>query len=140
MTNYDNILETTSSRLKKAIHHLEYSYNKVQQLPINYSEMDDEIMETWESFSSRFGRAADIFMMKYIRTLILCGDPGFQGTLRDRLNKAEKMRIIADATQWLEIRELRNVAAHEYHDDDLTAYYKKLLEYAPIILELKNTI
>lgn len=63
MTDYNIMLQEIKNKLLKAIDHLEYSYKKVQTLPDSLTEMSDEIMETWESFSSRFVRVSDIFIM-----------------------------------------------------------------------------
>ncbi len=89
MADYNALLQETQGKLLKVIDHLEYSYHKVQTLPDTLSEMDNEIMETWESFSSRFIRVSDIFIMQYLRTKIAIEEPGFKGTTRDYLNKAE---------------------------------------------------
>lgn len=140
MTNYDALLQETARKLTKALEHLAYSFHKIQDLPEDLSKMDDEIMETWESFSSRFARVSDIFVMQYLRTKIAIEEPGFKGTTRDYLNKAEKLGLISDAKQWVIIRELRNAAAHEYNDDDLSAFYQKLKSLCPLLLSIKNVI
>lgn len=140
MANYEALLTETVDKLNKAIGHLEYSFNKVQTLPDNLSEMDDEILETWESFSSRFSRVSDIFIKQYLRTKIAIEEPGYKGTTRDYLNKAEKLSLIKDASEWVTIRELRNVEAHQYNDDDLSAFYQKLKTLTPTLLAIKAII
>jgi len=140
MANYSDLIKETGSKLLKAIDHLQYSYDKVQTLPDAVSQMDDEMMGTWESFSSRFSRVSDIFIMQYIRTKIAIEEPGFRGSTRDYLNKAEKFKLINNAREWLTIRELRNVAVHEYNDEDLTAFYRKLKSLCPVLLMIRNTI
>lgn len=99
--------------------------------------MDDETMEAWESFTARFGRSADIFMNRYLRTLCLIQDPAYEGSLRDLLNKAQKMDIIDDAHQWLEIREIPNAAVHDYNDSSLSKIYQRIYELAPLLLNLR---
>jgi len=138
--NYEAILAQVAEQLLKAIVHLGYSYHKIQDLPDEIASMDEEMMETWESFAARFGRVADIFLMRYIRTIVLMGDPAFKGALRDFVNKAEKLGLITDAMLWMEIRELRNVAVHEYNDTDLSMFYKKLKSVCPHLLALKDVI
>jgi len=140
MSNYEALLQETARKLTKALEHLAYSFNKIDDLPDDLAKMDDEIMETWESFSSRFARVSDIFVMQYLRTKIAIEEPGFKGTTRDYLNKAEKLGLIDDAKQWVIIRELRNAAAHEYNDEDLTAFYQKLKSLCPVLLSIKNVI
>ncbi len=140
MSNYQAILQETSGKLLKAIDHLEYSFNKVQKLTDDLRDMDDEMMETWESFSSRFSRVSDIFIMQYVRTKVAIEEPGFKGTTRDYLNKAEKLGLINDVATWVVIRELRNVAAHEYNDEDLSAFYRRLKSLCPELLTIHQIL
>lgn len=140
MSSNEAILTETAEKLRKAISHLDYSYNKIQTLPDSLSQMDEEILETWESFTARFSRVSDIFVMKYLRSRILIEEPGFEGSTRDYLNKAEKFNLIDSAETWVTIRELRNVAAHEYNDEDLSAFYAKIRSLCPLLLSIKEIL
>ena len=100
--------------------------------------MDEEQLETWESFAARFGRVSDIFLTRYLRSRVLEEDPGFSGTLRDFLLKAEKMNLIDDTTKWLSIRELRNLSTHEYGEEGLTKFYRSLKENACHLFSIKD--
>jgi len=68
----------------------------------------------------------DIFLTKYIKLKVLINDPGFDGTLRDYLNHAEKMRILNEPEKWMALRELRNIQAHDYTEDDLERFLTSL--------------
>jgi hypothetical protein len=138
MTDYKKILREQETKLAKALSHLNYTYKKIQKLSDDCKQLDEDELETWESFASRFGRASDIFLMRYLRTRVLIEDPGFVGTLRDFLKKAEKMNLIDDAEKWLAIRELRNLAAHEYVEEGLTRFYRQLKEHASELLAVAN--
>ncbi len=138
--DYQALLVETASKLEKAIQHLDYSFHKIQNLSDNLTDMDDEIMETWESFISRCSRVSDLFIMQYLRTKIAIEEPGFKGTTRDYINKAEKLGLVQSASKWITIRELRNVEAHEYNDDDLTGFYRKLKDLCPELLAIKSVI
>jgi hypothetical protein len=127
-------------KLKKALAHLAFSYKKVAILSPNVEKLDEEMLETWESFAARFARVCDIFLSRYMRTLVLLEDPGFSGTLRDFLNMAEKMGIIQSVKDWLEIRELRNITAHEYSDKDLGAFFETLRNSCPQLLAIANLL
>ncbi len=127
-------------KLQKAISHLEYSYNKIVNLPVNPNQLDEETLETWESFSARFSRVADIFMSKYLRTFIMIQDPGFAGTFRDIINQAEKMNLINNADKWMAIRELKNISAHEYTDKDLAAFFERIKKEAPLLISIKDIL
>lgn len=140
MNNLQQQKLTQEDKLRKALKHLEYSYNKILKLPSHVATLDEEMLETWESFAARFARVCDIFLSRYIRTIVLLEDPGFSGTLRDFLNVAEKIGIVDDAKKWLSIRELRNITAHEYSDQDMSAFFETLKKNCPAILALKISL
>lgn len=134
---YNALLNEYQRKLEKALEHLKYSYNKVQHLFTDTTKMDDETLETWESFAVRFARVADLFLTKYIRTKILIEDPGFSGTFRDFVNQAEKLGLLNDVTSWMAIRELRNTTAHEYSEEDLSALFERLRKECPRLISIK---
>ena len=127
-------------KLKKALSHLDYSFKKVSLLPFDVDTLDEEMLETWESFAARFARVCDIFLARYVRTLVLIEDPGFSGTLRDFLNVAEKMRVISNTKEWLEIRELRNITAHEHSDKDMSAFFLTLRKNCHKLLDISKLL
>lgn len=127
-------------KLVKALKHLEYSFIKIQSLTEDVAQMDDEILETWESFSARFARVADLYLSRYVRAMVLEDDPGFAGTVRDFTNQGEKLGLVDDADAWMDIRELRNISAHEYTEEDLSEFFKKLKENAPKLLAVQKIL
>ncbi len=131
--------EKYRTQLGKAIRHLEYSYNKIAKLPKRLEDNDEENLEVWESFAARFARLVDIYLTKYIRFKVKMNDPGFEGTLRDCLNHAEKMALLSFADRWMATRELRNIQAHEYTDDELERFLTSLqTESAFVLNQLKG--
>jgi len=124
--------------LKKSQAHLEYSFAKVQKINLEeLNEQDNETLETLESFSSRFARFSDLAVSRYLRFLATENDPAFRGTLIDLLHLAEKQGWIESAQDWRRIRELRNIAAHEYSADDYRKLYKELINLCPHLLKFK---
>lgn len=121
MTTLDLEVKYTN-QLKKALKHLEYSRKKIQSLPKRLDENDEESLETWESFAARFSRVVDIYLTKYIKCKVKKNDPGFDGTLRDYLNHAEKMKLVTDVDHWMATRELRNIQAHDYTEEELEKF------------------
>jgi len=136
----DVFLNEQKEKLLKAIRHLEYSYNKVVNLPAEPDQLDEETLETWESFAARFCRVADVFLAKYVRAFVLLEDPGFNGSFRDTLNQAEKLNLINNTETWMAVRELRNISAHEYTDKDLAGFFHKLRAEAPKLIAIKNVV
>lgn len=136
----NNFLNVQKQILMKALIHLEYSYQKIIKLPDRADQLDEESLETWESFSTRFCRVADIFLMKYLRAYVLQQDPGFSGSLRDFLNQAEKLHLIDDVEKWMMIRSLRNISAHEYTEKDLSEFFQRLKQECLFLLSIKNKL
>ena len=56
------------------------------------------------------------------------------GTLLDRIHRAEKRGWIDDAIKLVQIRELRNLIAHEYAADKMAEIYAAVAALAPELL------
>ena len=136
MTNYEKLLEKQQRKLTKALQYLQYSYNKILNLSDKVEKLDEESLETWESFAARFSRVAEIFLTQYLRTVVLMNDPGFSGSLRDFVNQGEKLGILDDAKAWMAIREIRNITAHDYSEADLSEFFKLLKKECPRLLKI----
>lgn len=131
-----NLVGYYYTKIVKSLKYLEYTYNRVAKLNCDPQKLSDEQLELWDSFAVRFARTSDLFLTKFLKALAKSDDPAFDGTFKDVLNYAEKMKVIQDIPSWLEIRELRNVTVHEYSDQDLTEIFKKLLKYTPRLINL----
>lgn len=127
-----------AEQVKKAIGHLQYSYNKSLNLPMNEKEMDEETLETWESFSSRFARVVDLYTTKYLKCCVLLQDPAFDGSYRDFLDAAEKLHLIDSADFYMKMREIRNIHAHDYREDKLLLFLTDLKTYTPTLLKIRT--
>ena len=128
------------TKIVKSLKYFEYTYGRILKLSTNPSELSDQEFETWDGFATRFSRTADIFLSKYIKAAVKNDDPGFDGSFRDYLNRAEKLKLIEDLQSWLEIRSLRNVIVHDYSDSDLDLIFKKMLKLSPLILDLRTRL
>ena len=140
MNKLNQLYQEQKIKLLKAIDHLEYSYRKIIQLPITLESLDEEMLETWESFAARFSRVSDIFLTKYIRASVLLNDPGYSGSLRDFLDQAEKLGLLEDVNSWMGIRELRNISAHEYTEKDLSIFFERIKQEAPRLIKIKSIL
>ncbi len=123
-------------QINKALKHLKYSYNKSLKLTMIEKEMSEEDLEVWESFSSRFARVVDLYTTKYLKTCVVLSDPAFDGSFRDLLDMAEKMKLIESADFYMKMREIRNIHAHDYREDKLVLFLTDLKTYAPELLKI----
>ena len=125
------------SRLVKSLNYLEFTFQKVRTVSTDPALLSQDELERWDSMATRFSRASDLFLSKYIKAAVVKDDPAFDGSFRDFLNRAEKLGLIDDLDPWLEIRNLRNVAVHEYKESDLQKILEKFLHYTPLVLDLR---
>ena len=98
-------------------------------------ELED--LEKLESLTARFARFNDILLQKIFR-LIDVIDLDHAGTVRDRINRAEKKELINNAVEFIEIRELRNSIAHEYQPEALSLIFPRVLAYTPVLLDIAD--
>jgi uncharacterized protein YutE (UPF0331/DUF86 family) len=118
--------------LSKAADVLKHSYNDCKNIAAKDTYNIDEL-DKLEALTSRFARLSDILIQKILR-LIDKIELEDEGSIRDRINRAEKKGIIESADQLIEVRVLRNNIAHEYLPEELMAIYKKVLELTPLLL------
>ncbi len=132
------ILDNELKLLQNAADILTYSNDTCKKIGIketyNYDELDK-----YESFTGRFSRLSDFLIQKIFRAIDEL-DLETPGTIRDRLNNAEKKGLIDSADTFAEIRILRNQIAHEYILEELQEMFKKVLEYTPLLLDCTKRV
>jgi uncharacterized protein with von Willebrand factor type A (vWA) domain len=90
--------------------------------------------ESCEALTSRFARLCDLLVQRLFRTLdqVELAD---EGTILDRLARAEKRGLIASVEEWRELRELRNEIAHDYLIESSDRVLTEAHRRAPVLLE-----
>ncbi len=80
---------------------------------------DDEKVRAIDAFLFRFIKIQDLMGNKFFRQA-LDGIGEYQDSMSmlDVLDRMEKMKLIESADQWMDYRNLRNVLAHEYPDNE----------------------
>jgi hypothetical protein len=135
----NNLIDTYQRKILKSLDHLDYSFKKAQKISPGPTLSDAEL-ETWESFAARLSRSVDLFLTKFLKLRIKKEDAGFDGSLRDYCNLAEKLGLIDNADNWMALRELRNSNVHDYEEDDLVKFHEALLLATPRVLSLRDQI
>ncbi len=128
-----NLLKQQLTLLDNAAEVLQFSERKCQTIGMKNHYTPDEL-DRFESLTSRFARLCDLLLQKVFR-LIDEIDLESPGTVRDRINRAEKKGLIQNAEQFIECRMLRNEIAHEYMPQAILIIFQKVLEMTPYLLE-----
>ncbi len=128
-------LDANLAILDKSVIALDYSYDKCSSIG-QKKEYDLEQQESFEALTSRFARTSDILTQKVFKTLFILLQENTK-TIIDAANFLEKLEVIENADDLLNIREIRNQIAHEYVESDINALFFDVLRFAP---ELKKTI
>jgi len=112
---------------------LHYSYKKCCKAGIK-KEYSQKELDAFENLASRFSRLSDIILQKILRSIHSI-DLDDVNTLRDSINLAEKKRLIKDAVEMIEMRELRNSVVHEYIPEVIKNIFIKSLKLTPSLLK-----
>lgn len=131
------LLQKQLQQMHKAANGLGWSLQRCQSLSISQLSAEDE--EKFETLTARFARVSDILIQKIFR-LVDELDLESPGTVRDRINRAEKKGLIDSAREFVVIRELRNAIAHEYEEEALTRIHAEVLRYTPALLATPDKI
>lgn len=79
-------------------------------------ESDPDLAERVDAFVSRFGRLQDTVGDRLLPALLAAlGEP--PAAAIDNLDRAEKLKLIDSADDWMATRRLRNQMIHEYVED-----------------------
>ena len=101
------------AQLSLARAHLDYSFQSVAGLPADLNRADAAALASVEAFSSRFARTVDLLVNKVLRSLDRV-ELKPEGGLLDVVNRAEKRGFVARAAELREMKDVRNIIAHDY--------------------------
>lgn len=130
----NKLLAEQINTLDAAVRVLQDSHQRVGDIfKKNKSELSVAEKESCEALTARFARLCDFLFQRAFRTLdqVELMD---EGSGIDRLNRMEKRGVIASATLWRNLRELRNDIAHEYLIERSDHVLKEAYQYGPELL------
>lgn len=136
--NNNGLLNSQFLLMKKSSVKLEQSFHYCENIPLTSTLSDDEDI-AFEALTARFSRLSDYLVQRLFRTVDVI-ELDDVGTLRDRINRAEKKGWISSANNFIEIRTLRNIIAHEYGDEEVKTIYAKVLQFTPVLLDACRNI
>lgn len=118
--------------LRMARDALMYSYDLCREIGLKEAYTLDEL-DRFEALTSRFARLSDLLTQKVLR-LIDEVDLESPGTVRDRINRAEKKGAVESAVDVVSCRVLCNEIAHEYRPDAVRDIFERVLALTPQLL------
>jgi len=105
-------------------------------------ETDPDLAERVDAFVARFGRLQDTLGDKALPAYLVAHGERI-ATFIDNLDRAERLGLIRDAQQWMDMRKLRNLMIHEYVEDPamlasaLQAAHDFVAELAAVVERLR---
>jgi uncharacterized protein YutE (UPF0331/DUF86 family) len=122
-----------------AINLVEASINNVKPYNIDYDYTPEE-REPYDALSDRFIRAVET-SLKFFRSYEKLMFAENSETLRDLLNRMEKLKLISSVTKWMEMRDIRNRIVHDYLPEDLKEIYDTITgDFGKELIKLKKKI
>ena len=127
------------AELTQARRHWDYSFQQVAGLPDDLQGATPAKLESVEAFSSRFARTVDLLVNKVLRSLdrVELLPPG---TLIDVVNRAEKRGLVARATDLREMKDVRNIIAHDYAGAKAAEIFAYCREQQPALVAVCNQV
>jgi len=111
------LLQAEWQLLHASVETLLMSVEKCRKIGVK-DEYSFEEQESFDSLTSKFSRASDLFTQKVIRTSWLLLHESFVPFI-DMINICVKMNMLHSTDEMIGIRDMRNQIAHEYIPDAL---------------------
>jgi uncharacterized protein YutE (UPF0331/DUF86 family) len=108
-----SLLEQALGELANARRHLDFSFQQVAALPAALEGATEKQLESVEAFTGRFARSVDLLVNKVLRTLDRM-ELNPEGSLLDIIHRAEKRGLVGRAEDLREMKDVRNMIAHDY--------------------------
>ena len=125
------LLEQCLTELADARRHLDYSFRQVAGLPDTLAGVTEGQLESVEAFTGRFARAVDLLVNKVLRSLDRV-ELRTEGTLLDVVNRAEKHGFVSHAAELREMKDVRNIIAHDYAGTKAAEIFTYCREQKPV--------
>ena len=127
-----NLLEQGLAELSSARRHLDYSFQQVAGLADTLAGATDQQLESAEAFTGRLARAVDLLVNKVLRSLDRV-ELKTEGTLLDVINRAEKRGLVSRAQELREMKDVRNMIAHDYAGAKAAEIFAYCREQKPVL-------
>ena len=127
-----SLLEQGLAELANARRHLDYSFQQVAGLSDALEAATEEQLESAEAFTGRFARSVDLLVNKVLRSLDRV-ELKPEGTLLDVINRAQKRGLVARTEELREMKDVRNMIAHDYAGAKAAEIFAYCREQKPVV-------
>ena len=126
MTRKDQtaICQFARQKALSAIALVEASVNRVKPYQVDKQYTPQEL-EPYDALSDRFVRAVET-SIKFFRSYEILMFAETSETLRDQLNRMEKLNLITETSTWMAMRDVRNRIVHDYLPEDVKQIYPEI--------------
>jgi hypothetical protein len=136
--SWKDLLDKQIQEMTDADAILRHSYQKCLAIGVR-TDLDMDHLESFEALAARFARLSDLIIQKVLRTLFAL-ELEDSGTVRDRINRAEKWGLIESAEDFVQIRMVRNEIAHEYQSETIFDIFERVLALTPALSDAVERI
>jgi len=130
------LLQAEWQLLHASVETLLMSVEKCRKIGVK-DEYSFEEQESFDSLTSKFSRASDLFTQKVIRTTWLLLHESFVPFI-DMINICVKMNMLHSTDEMIGIKDMRNQIAHEYIPDALMELVPEVTEMTQQLVENIN--
>jgi uncharacterized protein YutE (UPF0331/DUF86 family) len=124
------VLKENLYAVNLSLNRLMYSFEKCSAINLKDTYSDEEF-EAFEAMTSRYSRTTDMLINKVLRSLDAV-EYIDSGTVIDATYNTEK-RGIVNAQELRNLKDLRNLIAHEYVTEKIVRFFSKVLEFTPLL-------
>ncbi len=134
------LLRQSAEKLQRAIRLLDASVRRVSVYDEGRTYTAEEL-EPYDALVSRFERAVEIALNKFFRAVELFEGETPSETIRDRLNRMEKLSFAASVDVWMRMRDVRNRISHDYLPGQVRQIYEDIrIEFTPELRRLSDRV
>jgi len=112
----------------------------------SYNQLEEKQISFADQLIFRFSKLQDLIGSKLFRLILLGLGEDIEIPFIDQLTRLEKLNLLADHSQWLKLRETRNLVAHEYplHQEEyiegLNILYDQCIHLSGIWIKMKEYV
>jgi uncharacterized protein YutE (UPF0331/DUF86 family) len=125
------LLQSGLTDLAAARQHLNFSFSQIESVPATLTGASEAQLASVEAFTGRFARAVDLLVNKVLRSLDRL-ELKSEGTLLDVIHRAEKRGFVDRSATLREMKDVRNIIAHDYAGTKAAEIFAYCREQKPV--------